>query len=73
MFVVKWVVRHQDENPVEVEDSVLTNLDEIVASCKERLYGVRLRFTTHPPDGFIVCDENGKELRRWFGPVAPHV
>jgi hypothetical protein len=72
MFVVKWVLRFDDQHPMEVEESILTNLDEIVASCKERLYGVRLRFATNPPDGFIVCDEHGKELRRWFGPIAPH-
>jgi hypothetical protein len=72
MFIVKWMTRFDDKNPIEVEESILTNLDEVVSSSKERLYGVRLRFTTRPPDGFVVFDENGKELRRWFGPVAPH-
>ena len=72
MFVVKWVMRFDDKNPVEVEESILTDLDEVVSSSKDRLYGMRLRFTTSPPDGFVVSDENGRELRRWFGPIPPH-
>jgi hypothetical protein len=72
MFVVKWVKRFDDKNPVEVEESILTDLDQVVSASKERLYGMRLRFTTSPPDGFVVSDENGRELRRWFGPIAPH-
>jgi hypothetical protein len=49
--------------------SVFTDLDKIVASCKEDLYGMRLRHIATPPDGFIVCDVDGRELRRWFGPL----
>jgi hypothetical protein len=71
MFIVKWMMRFDDNKPIEVEESILTDLDEVVSTSKERLYGVRLRFTTSPPDGFVVFDENGNELRRWFGPVAP--
>jgi hypothetical protein len=72
MFIVKWALRFDDKNPMEVEESILTDLDEVVSSSKERLYGIRLRYTTNPPDGFIVFDENGRELRRWFGPIPPH-
>ncbi len=72
MFVVKWFLRFDDSKPLAVEESIHTDLDEIVASSKERLYGMRLRYVTTPPDGFVVCDEDGRELRRWFGPLAPH-
>ena len=71
MFIVKWVARFREHTPVETEESILTDLDDIVRSCKERLYGIRLRYVATPPDGFIVCDEGGKELRRWLGPIAP--
>ena len=67
MFTVKWVVRHNENEPVETEDSILTRLDEVVASCKERLYGMRLRYATNPPDGFIVYGDDGTDVRRWYG------
>jgi hypothetical protein len=30
---------------------------------------MRLRHIATPPDGFIVSDVDGRELRRWFGPI----
>jgi hypothetical protein len=69
MFSVKWVAQHKEAQPIAVESSVFTDLDKIVASCKEDLYGMRLRHIATPPDGFIVCDVDGRELRRWFGPI----
>jgi hypothetical protein len=69
MFSVKWVAHHKEAQPIAVENSVFTDLDKIVASCKEDLYGMRLRHIATPPDGFIVCDVDGRELRRWFGPL----
>ena len=71
MYIVKWVVRHKENQPVETEESILTDIDALVVSCKERLYGVRLRAFVTPPDGFIISDEHGKELRRWMGPLPP--
>jgi hypothetical protein len=69
MFTVKWIVRHRENNPVHVEESVLTDLDNIVDGCKERVYGMRLKYITSPPDGFVVFDERGREVRRWLGPL----
>jgi hypothetical protein len=28
---------------------------------------MRLRHIARPPDGFLVVDDDGKEVRRWFG------
>lgn len=69
MFKVKWIDRFGEDTPIAVEDSVFTNLDNIVEQAKEELYGRRLAHT-RPPDGFAVCDEDGVELRRWMGPYA---
>ena len=69
MFSVKWVAQHKEAAPIIVESSVFTDLDKIVASCKEDLYAMRLRHLPTAPDGFIVCDADGRELRRWFGPI----
>jgi hypothetical protein len=66
MFSVKWVVRDKESDPVEVENSILTDLDRVVASSQEGLVGMRLRHIARPPDGFIVTDNDGKEVRRWF-------
>jgi hypothetical protein len=33
---------------------------------------MRLRHIAKPPDGFIVVDDNGNEVRRWFAAPAPN-
>jgi len=71
MFTVKWVTRQNENQPVEIESSVFTDLDKVVASCREALYGMRLRHIALPPDGFIIADADAKELRRWFGSYMP--
>jgi hypothetical protein len=71
MFSVKWVSRQNESQPIEIEHSVFTDLDKVVASCKEALYGKRLSHHALPPDGFIVADADGKELERWFGSYMP--
>lgn len=67
MYSMKWVERGKEGEPVEVENSILTDLDRIVASGQEALVGMRLRHIARPPDGFLVVDDDGKEVRRWFG------
>jgi hypothetical protein len=70
MFVVKWIVRYKEKSPVETEAGIVSDLDDLVASCQGRLYAMRLRHVVAPPDGFIIADEEGVELRRWLGPIA---
>jgi hypothetical protein len=73
MFAVKWVMHRHETEPVEVEDSVLADLDALVLSCQWRLSEMRQMHSSNPPDGFLVFDTNGKEIRRWFGSERPHL
>jgi hypothetical protein len=70
MFSVKWLERDKNE-PVEVESSVFTELDNVVSFCRSALVGMRLRHMARPPDGFVVVDDDGREVRRWFGSWHP--
>jgi hypothetical protein len=74
MFSVKWLERSKESNPVEFENSILTELDRVVSSSQGGggLLGIRLRHIAKPPDGFIVVDDNGNEVRRWFAAPAPN-
>jgi hypothetical protein len=67
MFSVKWVAYRDDTQPIEVENSVLEDMNEVVSSCLKRMEIVRLRHPKTPPDGFIVFDGEGREVHRWFG------
>jgi hypothetical protein len=69
MYCVKWIQRGNEANPIEIDESIHTDLDRIVYFCKDALYGVRLRHFARPPDGFIVVDAEGAEVRRWIGPI----
>ena len=67
MFTVRWVAHRNEEDASKTENSLLPNADAVVASCLERLPLMRERELVSPPDGFIVSDASGKELRRFFG------
>ena len=71
MFSVKWLQRDKESEPVEVENSVFTDLDNVVSFCRATLLGMKLRHIARSPDGFIVVDSDGRELRRWFGSRNP--
>jgi hypothetical protein len=45
---------------------VLDDVDEIVASCRKRLSVMRRCGSPNSPDGFVVVDGAGYEVRRWF-------
>ncbi len=70
-FSVKWVVHRYETLPVEVEMDVLQNLDELVESCRGRTSDMRLKYPNTPPDGFLVFDSAGNEVRRWFESARP--
>ena len=72
MFSVKWLERGNESAPVEVENSILTDLDKVVSLSQGGLLGMRQRHIKKPPDGFIVVDDKGCELRRWFAAPAPN-
>lgn len=67
MFNVKWVTHSNEIEPIEVEYAVEQNLYDLVSFCLARLPFVRLRYPRTPPDGFLVFDNAGQEVRRWFG------
>jgi hypothetical protein len=69
MLTVKWVRRFAEDQPVEIEGSIYTDIDRVFALSKSQLYGKHLR-VLNPPDGFIICDENGHELRRWLSSTS---
>jgi hypothetical protein len=71
MFVIKWVAHRRESEPVEVENSKEADIGLFVLSCQNRLLAMRKRHAQTPPDGFLVFDEGGTELRRWFGTPRP--
>ena len=70
-FIVKWVVHQYEALPVEVENDIPQDLDELVSSRQERFVEMRLKYPNTPPDGFLVFDSDGIEVRRWFGSARP--
>jgi hypothetical protein len=72
MFAVKWVIHRYETQPVEAENSVLKDLDAVVSSCQQRLPIMREKHPEAPPDGFLVFDGAGNEVRRRFGSERPH-
>ena len=65
-FRVKWVVHRYETLPAEVENSLIQDLDKLVESCRGRFSEMRDKYPTTPPDGFLVFDGAGNEVRRWF-------
>jgi hypothetical protein len=72
MFEVKWVKHRYERLPVEAETSYHDDLDAVVASCLKKLPEIRQKHPMNPPDGFLVFDEAGHEVRRWFGAERSH-
>jgi len=70
-FVVKWVVLGFESLPVEVENDIHQDLDELVSSRQERFVEMRLKYPNAPPNGFLVLDNDGIEVRRWFESARP--
>lgn len=64
MLTVKWVQRSAEDPPIEVERSIFTNIEKVFAFSKSQLQSKPWR-VFNPPDGFIICNEDGRELRRW--------
>lgn len=70
-FSVKWVVHRFETLPVEVESGVRQDLDKLVSSCQGRFSEMRGKYPNTPPDGFLVFDGAGTEVRRWFESARP--
>ena len=70
-FSVKWVVHQYETLPVEIESGALQDLDALVSSCQARFSEMSLKHPITPPDGFLIFDSDGNEVRRWFGSARP--
>jgi ribose 1,5-bisphosphokinase PhnN len=70
-FSVNWVVHRHETQPVEVEHSVIQDLDRLVKTCRRRFSEMKLKYPNTPPDGFLVLDGAGDEVRRWFESARP--
>jgi hypothetical protein len=68
MFTVKWIVHGNEVAPVESESFYALSADTVVAACRYGLTAMRLKYPETPPNGFVVFDDTGKEIRRWIGP-----
>jgi hypothetical protein len=68
MPIVKWF-SNASPDPVEIEKTVLEDPDEIVSSCRERLKVMRRHERPNTPNGFVVVNGAGAEVRRWFEAV----
>lgn len=66
MFSVRWVIHYCELEPIKIENFIQGELDELVSSCIRRLHILRLWQVPRPPDGFLVTDAAGREVRRWF-------
>jgi hypothetical protein len=67
MYSVKWITHQSECEPISIETSANLDLDELVSSCLNRLISMRLNDEQTSPDGFLIFDREGKEVRRWFG------
>ena len=70
-FSVKWVVHRHETRPVDVEPSAIGDLDRLVKTCRQRFPEMRFKYPDTPPDGFLVFDSAGDEVRRWFESARP--
>jgi hypothetical protein len=70
-FSVSWVVHRYETLPVAIEDCAGQDLDKVVESCKARFPEMRGKHPNTPPDGFLVFDGAGAEVRRWFQSGRP--
>jgi hypothetical protein len=71
MFSVWWIARNNESQPILIEKGFLTTLDKVASSCRRRIPMLRLDHPDTPPDGFLIFDSDGTEVRRWFEPPEP--
>jgi hypothetical protein len=71
MFSVKWVSHLSENELLEIETSFDSDLDRLAYSCIERLSKMRMSPTKTTPDGFLIHNAEGTEVRRWFDTPSP--
>jgi hypothetical protein len=68
---VHWVAHRRETQPVAIERTALQGLDKLVEMCQGRFPEMKRTYPDTPPDGFLVFDADGIEVRRWFDSVRP--
>jgi len=71
MFRIKWVTHLSEIEMIEIENSINDDLDMLAYSCIERLPKMRMEPSGTQPDGFLIFDDQGREVRRWFSSPLP--
>ena len=70
-FTVHWVAHRWETQPVAIERTTDQGLDKLVETCQGRFPELRRKYPGSPPDGFLVIDNDGNEVRRWFESARP--
>lgn len=70
MLTIQWIALRRDGTRGMVERTTFPkdSLAEAMAEARARVDEVRAKHPDGPPDGFIVLDEAGGEIGRFFVP-----
>jgi ribose 1,5-bisphosphokinase PhnN len=68
-FTVRWVAHRRETQPIAIERTSHQGLDKLVETCQGRFPEMRRQYPGSPLDGFLVIDNDGNEVRRWFETV----
>jgi hypothetical protein len=71
-FIVKWVVHQYEALPVEVENDIPQDLDELVSSRQERFVEMRLKYPNAPPMGSSSWTTTELKSDAGSSPPAPN-
>ena len=72
MLTIQWIAfrRNGTRGVVERTTFASDSLHEAMADAQSRFDDMRAKHVDGPPDGFVVLDEAGEEIGRYFAPGA---
>lgn len=65
IYLIAWVIHGCESEPIE-EELGFGDLNALVLWSQRMFSIMRERHSATPPDGFLVFDSDGREVRRWF-------
>jgi hypothetical protein len=71
MFRIKWMTHLSEIGMIETDNAIGNDLDKLAYSCIQKLPKMRMNSSGISPDGFIILNDKGTEVRRWFGSPSP--